>query len=707
MNGILTIILLSFFTLQGFASDYSLFEENGKVGLKDNNGIIILPASFDALGWSDGNFSVIGQITGYRQKSRWGLINLKKEFITKAIYESISSPGGDRVIVSKMINPFKVKFGCINLEGKEVIPFRFDGIRLHELRAMVMQKDGARFTYGLVDLDGNSLLPVQYKKIEPLGSLRYVVQDFSGKSALCSESGKWITGFTIDGISDFRFDLAVIHQDWKCGVIDRMGEIKVEPVYREIEITGPSQIKVRKADEWRVINEKQEKVITIEADEILFDNKGWNRIRINDQWGLLDKDFKLRIPISYEYLSAVENGILVARKNGKYGLLHPDHSEILPLGFDSICIKDNFIRTLVRGMEKSSWALYDTFGIKKTEAQYEVMDDFNGKFFPVNHRGYRGGVDRYGKETIACVYDSIQEPQDELVIVRFKDHYGIITLRDEWRLFPQTGAVKLVTADRYLEKKDSLLFLKDFQGNTLYFTTNPIKVIEDHLQEHLPDGTWKDINLQGQIISRHHGAVAPEEQRSFRESEGLIGIRRDGKYGFVDPRGRLRIANRYDSISDFHEGLAAIKLLGRWGFINTADQIVIQPQYQKVSDFHQGVAQVRKDGKSGLIAHDGSVLLEMRYPIVRLIAEDLYSIMQDGLYGLADARGHLLIESRYDYLEVLPTRQVIVKQNDRYGLLSLDGMNLFPLQYHHLEYWPLKNEFFIHEKSDWTEIQIR
>src|SRR6185369_3313946 len=183
-------------------------------------------------------------------------------------------------IVSKLIKPFTIKFGCVDLQGKEVIPIKYDGINLHDLRAIVMFKDGARFTYGLVDLAGNSLLPVEYKKIEPIGSLRFVVQDFSGKSALCTENGKWITGFTIDDIADFKFDLAVIRQDWKLGVIDRMGEIKVEPQYREIEIAGPSNIRARKADEWRVINAKQENVIRLEVDEILFDHLGWNRVRI-------------------------------------------------------------------------------------------------------------------------------------------------------------------------------------------------------------------------------------------------------------------------------------------------------------------------------------------------------------------------------------------------------------------------------------------
>ncbi|MEJ0057077.1 MAG: hypothetical protein WDN75_16325 [Bacteroidota bacterium] len=96
-TGNVKLIALVFFMISSvfsWAGDYKRFEENGKIGLKDESGAVVLPASFDALGWSDGNFSVIGQITGYRQNNHWGLLNLKKEFITKAEFSTLTWPGG-------------------------------------------------------------------------------------------------------------------------------------------------------------------------------------------------------------------------------------------------------------------------------------------------------------------------------------------------------------------------------------------------------------------------------------------------------------------------------------------------------------------------------------------------------------------------------------------------------------------------------------
>lgn len=707
MNRLFTILLFLALTLKGFAMEYARFEENGKIGLKDDNGKIVLPAAFDALGWSDGNFSLIGQITGYRKDNLWGLLNLKKEFITKAEYQTLASAGGDRVIVSRLIKPFTIKFGCIDLQGKVMIPFAYDELRLQELRAIVMVKKGTRYEYGLVDLRGNGILPIQYKKIEPLGSLRFVVQDFTNKSALCSEDGKWITSFFIDHLSDFQFDLAVLRQEWKCGIIDRNGEIKIEPIYRELKITAPREVLVRKADEWKVINSREEEVQKIEADEIAFGSDGLNRIRMNNHWGLLNNDFNLRWAIDFDYLGPIENKLIVVKKNGKFSLLRMDQSEVLTASFDSLCVQNNFIRAFQKEIGKSSWALYDTFGIKKTLANYEFIDHFNGRFFPVKNRGYWGGVDRYGQEKIACVYDSLLGMKGDLMAVRFKDQYGVITLEDQWRLTPQSAKIELLSADCFLERKDSLWYLKDLTGNALYFTDNPIEVFFDHLQERLPDGTMKEINFQGQIVNRMKPVISPAGQQQFRESEGLIGIKRDGKFGFVDTRGRLRIANRYEAISEFHEGLTAVKLLGKWGFINAADQIVIQPTYEKVGNFENSVAQVTRNGKSGLIGREGNVLLELRYDSIEKLPGQLMLLTLGTLHGLADPKGRVLIEPRFEFLQVLPNHQVIVKQNNRYGLLTIDGMSIFPIQYNSLVYWTDTNEFLIHSKSEWTEIKIK
>src|SRR5260221_1395834 len=176
-------------------------------------GKILIHAAFESLGWSDGNFSVIGQVTGYRLKNHWGIIHLQRQLITPADFESLTYSGGDRIIVSKKINPFTLKFGCIDLTGKLTIPFQYDGITVSGLRAIVFLKNGPTFEFGLIDLNDKGFIPLRYHQIHSIGTLRYGVENSNRKTALFSEEGIQLTDFLINSISTFHHGMAASHQN--------------------------------------------------------------------------------------------------------------------------------------------------------------------------------------------------------------------------------------------------------------------------------------------------------------------------------------------------------------------------------------------------------------------------------------------------------------------------------------------------------------
>ena len=129
-----------------FAEGYSVFEHNGKVGLKNEAGKVLIPAKYDALGWSDGRFSVLSNTTGYRSEGKWGLISLTNQLITKADFEEIS-PADASLIFARKKSPLSLRVvsGIINTSGKEVIPFQYDEIKLSSLRAIVFSKVGDQY----------------------------------------------------------------------------------------------------------------------------------------------------------------------------------------------------------------------------------------------------------------------------------------------------------------------------------------------------------------------------------------------------------------------------------------------------------------------------------------------------------------------------------------------------------------------------------
>jgi hypothetical protein len=89
-------------------------------------------------------------------------------------------------------------------------------------------------------------------------------------------------------------------------------------------------------------------------------------------------------------------------------------------------------------------------------------------------------------------------------------------------------------------------------------------------------------------------------------------IRKDGKFGFIDETGSILIEPQFDLAEEFSEGLAAVcvgpckfvdtdekesgetlnvqRWEGKWGFIDTKGKMVINPRFTKVGSFYRGKA---------------------------------------------------------------------------------------------------------------------
>ncbi|EGD0008327.1 WG repeat-containing protein, partial [Campylobacter coli] len=54
------------------------------------------------------------------------------------------------------------------------------------------------------------------------------------------------------------------------------------------------------------------------------------------------------------------------------------------------------------------------------------------------------------------------------------------------------------------------------------------------------------------------------------------------KYGFIDKSGKIIAKPKFDYGEYFSEGLAGVKLNGRWGFMDKNGKIVIEPKFDDI-----------------------------------------------------------------------------------------------------------------------------
>lgn len=704
------LFFIFFISLPAFAGDppgdaeYKLFELEGKQGLKDDEGNVLISAKYDELGWSKGGFHVSNQAIGYRAGDRWGIITLHDRVVTEARYTRLyPATGGMLVAATLHQTSLQHRYGIITVEGKTIIPLKYVAVKPAGLRVIVTGRQGKKFVSGVLDLDNRVVIPLGYNDISFLGNMRFSVVNEDGKAALFSDKGKQLTSFDRDSIGNFRNGYAITCNNHLRGLINIDG-IEVVPVGRKEFNISPDGVTAREFNSWYAVSDDNKVITSFRYDQVESFGKGVRRVEANGKTWLIDDYEQALTPQNYDGITVLDNGLVSFRIGSGIGILNSDFEEVLPARFDSVFLTDDLLclRENIHG--RNVWSLYDRFGVRKSRYHYEGIGDRSRYLYPVRRNGHWGFVNRSGEEVVHCVYDEVSPYVGGLAVVNFHKEYGIIDKTGEWVVLPQKSPLKVIDSKYYLQFNGRLTTLKDIEKGTVYFTENPVEIKENYLLEHLADGkVWK-IDFQGRIVTPVVSGDRYEEVRP--PSEGFYAVKIDGKYGFIDAENRLRVANRYDEVGSFSEGLAAISLMGRWGFIDKAERLVIQPLYKNNSVFKNGLAIVANEKGAGLIDVTGKQVCALEYDNITRLANGRFIAQKGDKYGLISETGKVIINVKYQELRDLDNGFAVVKLFGKYGLVSTHGVDIIPVMYDQLIYDEANESYLAMKKSEWESVRL-
>jgi len=264
--------------------------------------------------------------------------------------------------------------------------------------------------------------------------------------------------------------------------------------------------------------------------------------------------------------------------------------------------------------------------------------------------------------------------------------------------------IKLVNDKGYLLQDGPLLTLKNFAHHTVYFTNNPLQVTDDGLIEKTSHGEVWHVSFTG-IVTKLQRSPGEAVSTITIENEGYRAIQKDGKWGFVDTQGRLRIPNRYDGVQNFSESLAAFSLRKKWGFLNHDDQIIIQPAYEEVGNFINGLSIVKQKGLYGILSKQGQLVLQCRYKSIQKLASGYFQLQNENLFGLANADGVLQYEPKYTSQQQVGT-SIVVERNKKYGVIDVSGQNVIPMMYDYVTIGEKKGEFLVLIQNTYKPIKL-
>ena len=263
-------------------TDYHIFVENGKVGLKDATDRIVLFAVYDGIVFTDTDTPVCVCRDG-----KWGLTDIQGWTIADAKYEYMSTPCNGSMAVR--IND---KWGFIDYKGKEIVPPIYEYAHpfinaeyCFGASCAWVKKNGK---WGTVNTKGEVVIPFEYDR----------VNDINGKS-IVEKDGKY-------GIVNHKNEFVIPMDDVEMVFIDK----DIVSIFEDDFICG-------------AIN-----LVTMERHEFHYDVEGFDEDGnyaviydfANHKYNVFDKKFNVLLPEWHDEIEMLYDGKALVRDEKEYFL---------------------------------------------------------------------------------------------------------------------------------------------------------------------------------------------------------------------------------------------------------------------------------------------------------------------------------------------------------------------------------------------------
>lgn len=675
--------------------------KNGKYGLIDKSGNIILPLDYENF---DKHRGVYGSYNGTPYNFGKSLVKITKK----------DGTGKD-------------KHGLINLKGEIVLPAEYDYITANDTKEQGLIKisktikeniDGDEKSYelsGLVDKSGKILFPAEYDFynysdiVNEIRKGNFVYNrekkhfEFKGKKGLFNEKGKLMIPMEYDQIFSEKItkNLIKVNLDNKKYALIKKGQKTPVMLYDRIYDfqNGLAEVQEGTSNEDRkhgLINKQGRIVLPIKYDSIGKFNSGLALIKEKDTYivrdgsivytgrgksGYVNTKGEIVIPITYSGASDFSEGLAFVSEEGgtKKGFIDKTGKYIIEMGEGG---GDKFLGGLAWVSGKEGTDFINKKGeviLSFPEEQYTSVDSFKyditevGKRFSSNNWKY-GVIDKQGREVVPLEYDSVEVISNELAVV-YKGDYNT----GKGGLINKNG--KLVLPVEY----DDIRNL-DFSKNGL------IKLLK---------GDW-DTGKRG-VADKTGKVILPVEYDAISElKNGLLEVRKGdwetGKSGLADKTGKFILPIEYEGIRELANGLLEVRKgdwnIGKKGLIDKTGKFIIPVEFSRISDFGNGLLEVEKgeekDRKVGLINKKGKWIIPLEYNYIRHFTKGIVKVQkekgEENLYGLYTEKGRKILDAIYSYIEDSIEEDVfrVLKgtwEKGKQGYINQKGKFVIPLKY--------------------------
>ncbi len=245
-------------------------------------------------------------------------------------------------------------------------------------------------------------------------------------------------------------------------------------------------------------------------------------------------------------------------------------------GSFSVCKRGEWFYLTASDLTNESGKVYDFTGPINRDGLRLVS--FEGRCFLMNSKSVIQGIEKFIPEASGIFADG-------LIPIKYEDKYHYYDILGDVQFdkesYDYAGSFSNGTA---AVCKDNKWFIIDKNG----------EAVDDKIYDDVVlflDGTYTKDNVKiFKYSGKYHLIVKDEERGEFDDvdiltDDGLIAVCVNGKWGFVNLEGEMKIEPKYLEAKSFSNGLAAVFNGTDWGFINKDGELAIDYQFLDVDYF--------------------------------------------------------------------------------------------------------------------------
>ena len=279
------------------------------------------------------------------------------------------------------------------------------------------------------------------------------------------------------------------------------------------------------------------------ADALPFHN-GIAPVKVKDKWFLVDCIGEIKSE-AYDELSEMSEDLYIVKQNNAYCAIDEYGQKIYPCKFERL---GDFKNGSAYYQSENKYGFITKNGYIH-KAEFEWISDFNKNSIAIYRLNNKFGLlKNNGKILLEANYDLIQPCTEHIYLVVSNNLYG----------YYSSNACFLSEIAFDYEKERNI---KSYTNGTL------LKIVKKK--------TEALMDLNGKVVIDFN-----TYQEIGLMSNGLIRIKRNNKYGYLDKKFTMAIQPKYLTATDFEDSLAIVS--GKKGFqvINTKAEVQIDSQYK-------------------------------------------------------------------------------------------------------------------------------